>query len=471
MSTTLLGGLARLGFDTRLVFHSTLWIAAAFALAVSDQATARTWYILPDGNGDAPTIQAGIDAATEGDVILVAAGTYATTTSVVIGGVPTTVCAAITKNIVLTSESGPGSTTIGNPSADIVVYLEGVGSTAGVIGFRIQTTFVPFGCVTSTDAAAPAGPAPPGTPIGIKCVNSPAHISGNHIIENGTAIRLDASPALVAGNTIELAYFGVFCNAGSDADVTDNVIHDCAELVRCEGSDAQVFGNELYVGCTAVYCLGGSDPIVSNNRIHDISPIAIAAGAGGITVEDNRFWNTNLAIQLNSTIGTTVVRRNVFYNQVSGAVSLSDNLNGSITIEENTIDKTTSYPAIFCQRSSSPLIRRNVIVRSAGGVLCELSSFPVIECNNIFGGGYRYGGDCTDQTGVNGNISVDPQFCGVDDSGNYYLQGDSPCAPGGHPDGEVECGQIGAFGVGCGTVSTKKTTWGGVKSIYRGDKK
>jgi len=447
-----------------------LLVVAALS-AAGTPALGRTWYILPDGSGDAPTIQAGIDAATDGDVILVAAGTYATTTSVVIDGVSTTVCAAITKNIVLTSESGPDSTTIGNPSTDIVVYLEGVGSTAEVSGFRIQTTFEPFSCVTSADAAAPGGAAPPGTRIGIKCVHSPARISGNHIIENGTAIRLDASPALVTGNTIELAYFGVFCNAFSDADVTDNVIHDCAELVRCEGSDVRVFGNEFYAGCSAVYCLGGSDPVVSGNRIHDISPIAIAAGAGGITVEDNRFWNTNLAIQLNSTIGTVVVRRNMFYNQVSGAVSLSDNLNGSITIEENTIDKTTLYPAIFCQAGSSPLIRRNIIVRSAGGVLCLLSSFPVIECNNIFGGGYRYGGDCTDQTGVNGNISVDPQFCGVDDSGNYFLQGDSPCAPSGHPDGEVECGQIGAFGVGCGTVSTKRTTWGGVKSIYRGDDK
>ena len=27
---------------------------------------ARTWYILPDGTGDAPTIKAGVDAATRG---------------------------------------------------------------------------------------------------------------------------------------------------------------------------------------------------------------------------------------------------------------------------------------------------------------------------------------------------------------------------------------------------------------------
>ena len=43
---------------------------------IASPALARTWYILPDGTGDAPTIAAGMDSASRGDTVLVACGTY-----------------------------------------------------------------------------------------------------------------------------------------------------------------------------------------------------------------------------------------------------------------------------------------------------------------------------------------------------------------------------------------------------------
>jgi predicted outer membrane repeat protein len=45
-------------------------------LASVPVASARTWYITPDGLGDAATIKAGVDSATAGDTVLVACGTY-----------------------------------------------------------------------------------------------------------------------------------------------------------------------------------------------------------------------------------------------------------------------------------------------------------------------------------------------------------------------------------------------------------
>ena len=49
---------------------------ASVLLALPAPICARTWYITPDGTGDAPTIQAGIDSAAAGDTVEMACGTY-----------------------------------------------------------------------------------------------------------------------------------------------------------------------------------------------------------------------------------------------------------------------------------------------------------------------------------------------------------------------------------------------------------
>ncbi len=69
-----------------------------------------------------------------------------------------------------------------------------------------------------------------------------------------------------------------------------------------------------------------------------------------------------------------------------------------------------------------------------------------VTCCNIFGNaGGDWDGFLTDYLGQPGNISADPQLCGVPGSGNLYLQSDSPCLPANN-----DCGSlIGAFGQGC----------------------
>ena len=50
--------------------------AILFATLLSGPALARTWSVLPDGSGEAPTIQAAVDSADDGDTISLGDGTF-----------------------------------------------------------------------------------------------------------------------------------------------------------------------------------------------------------------------------------------------------------------------------------------------------------------------------------------------------------------------------------------------------------
>jgi hypothetical protein len=59
-----------------------------------------------------------------------------------------------------------------------------------------------------------------------------------------------------------------------------------------------------------------------------------------------------------------------------------------------------------------------------------------------------------------GNISADPLLSDPE-KGDFRLQHDSPCIPSG------DCDLIGAWPVGCGGTPVEKTTWGGLKALFR----
>ena len=67
-----------------------------------------------------------------------------------------------------------------------------------------------------------------------------------------------------------------------------------------------------------------------------------------------------------------------------------------------------------------------------------------IRITPIPGGNYSDG--IGDPTGTDGNISLDPVFCGdANEADPYTLRSDSPCLAANNP----ECGRIGARGLGC----------------------
>lgn len=114
----------------------------SFLLAVSPSAQAASWTVDPSGAGDFETIQAAIDAATDGDVVLVAAGAYEE--AIDFGG----------RAIEVSSESGSSATTIDALGADAcaVSLVSGEGSGALLSGFTIHNSGERALCLSSADA-------------------------------------------------------------------------------------------------------------------------------------------------------------------------------------------------------------------------------------------------------------------------------------------------------------------------------
>ena len=125
---------------------------------------------------------------------------------------------------------------------------------------------------------------------------------------------------------------------------------------------------------------------------------------------------------------------------------------------------------------SYPEISNNIIAHNlaydVGGIFCGSScglSYPaemLFTCNDVWGNNpSNYCDSLPDQTGMNGNISADPLFCGVEGSGNFYLQSSSPCAEMNVP---AFCGgvRMGTYPVNC-DVSVEEKSWGKIKSLFK----
>jgi parallel beta-helix repeat protein len=436
-----------------------LAVAGVLIVSATSPAGARTWYVTADGTGDAPTIQAAIDSASDGDLIRVAPGTYDDTTHVQVGDSLEVVNVHLYKNVKLLAEGDPSNTTIGWSESDIAVYVSGVDSTAEIRGFRIETTFYPYACL---DAAA--APAEPDFQFGIKCTDASLVIKDCDIVNHGVCVNLERSPARIEGSVIHLGSAGIRCYDGSDALIQSNVLYQCGGGILCDASIPEILDNSMDNICTAIYCTTDGSAHVARNLITGMRTRAISVGEAAPLIEENEFRNNTRGVYVQTSSGGPTVRSNVFRG--SGYYGIWIVAATNTIIENNTIDYVPDGYAIICE-GASPTIRNNIVTRAYGGVSCLTGSSPGLGCNDIFNVVDRlYTGDCSNQTGINGNISIDPQFCGVPDSGNYLLQADSPCAPGNHPDG-YDCGQIGARGVGCGNTPVSKATWGSFKALFK----
>ncbi|WP_310735162.1 right-handed parallel beta-helix repeat-containing protein [Dokdonella fugitiva] len=338
-------------------------------------------------------IQQAIDAASNGDIVLVAAGTYYE--QLVIDGL----------DIALVSEGGPSVTTIDATYLDAAVTIRNGTRATIVQGFRL------------TRGRSQSGGG------GILVMGGSASIVGNRIEGNlgsgsGNGVVLQNSDALVYGNVITgNAGDGIASGGGGGGGIgVLGARQDCgncraeirANLIAGNSVDRLTWGGGILLMSTGPIIVVGN--LISGNT----APTA-GAGIAMINAVDAR-------IEGNLIVDNEVLQADGMGGGIYGGWSPS--IVGNTLVDNVANHGSSIYGSGYV---ATARIANNIAVSAdhASAIECaEGHPSPVIANNDVYApAGTAYAGVCTSVTGTAGNISADPNFAGP---GNFRLTSASP---------------------------------------------
>ena len=349
------------------------------------------------------TIQAAINAANNGDTVLVAPGTYAE--NINFNG----------KAITVISSGGASVTVIdGNRNGTVVTFNNSETLSSVLSGFTIRNGFQDggFGAGITITSASPT-------------------ITSNVITGNHSA-----------------AAIGVYVNGGSPL-ISNNTI---TANDQTGAGDGGLGGGGIAVSGTST---SASNPQIVNNTITNNS-VAAGGDGGGISVmyfsspliqgnliSGNTAYNDGGGISLNS-YNSPVVSDNLILNNNSGSGGSGGGLsvfarNGAtVAVVNNTIVGNTaadSSSGVFTTGwAQNATLVNNIVIAAAGqtGVTCNTlwsSVSAIFSFNDVYAAtGVSWTATC-DFTSNPGNLSLDPLF--IDPAGNFRLQSSSPAVDAG----------------------------------------
>jgi len=438
--------------------------------------------------GEYLTIQEAVDAASSGDEILIAPGTYADPTHMANPPNDSTLCVVVMRSGITLTGSGMGVTFIDGDSTGRGIYLRQC-QDVEIRNLTIHRAYAQeFGAaIYCYDNSSPyihdveitgnydgglamtAGPQGGCHPRVENCVmtDNEAKAGGGLDVEPGcdpyiyqceivgnrapfaAGVRLRGSATLrnciINGNYTTSATNvlggGVLVKDQSNpllinCDISGNSVfgdgggvcfEDAAgELVRCTVTNNTAIGLESRGAGIAV--LSGATPFISGCVVAGNSTTGAFSDGGGIWVQYAGMELENTTVYGNSTQGLQPDYGN------AGGIGMATSLFIPATI---TIDR--------CIVASS--------TAGAGMYLTGGGDLPQINCCDVYD---NAGGDSVPVSGT-GNFSLDPLLC-APTQGDFKLVEGSPCAAGNHPAGPGTCGDlgIGAYRVGCGGTSVEE---------------
>lgn len=161
---------------------------------------------------------------------------------------------------------------------------------------------------------------------------------------------------------------------------------------------------------------------------------AIGGNVSSPVIEDNRFINNTCDTQFLSGVvsfvngSSPLIINNIFERNPCRAINMTLPTEAKPVVANNTI--VQSRTAIYVDArvtTSQQFYANNILVGNDVGLevaFLNSGNEPTWQNNLVFGNGANYSG-IADQTGMNGNISLNPKFVRYA-RGNFHLRGQSP---------------------------------------------
>ena len=493
-----------------------LRIAIALVILLSGgKAESTTWLILPDGSGDAPTIQAGLDASAPHDTVLVACGTYYEHELILKSGV----CLRSENGDPKCARIDAGGLGRALVAADVsLTKVEGFtieggqglpGALNGGGGLRCEGSQLTISNCVFTQNTSPFGG-------GIGCYSSSLSLQDCRF-ENNSA----AAAAWAAGG-------GIFCKESSPVLQDCVFTHNTAFAQDFPGDGGGIFSQAGYLEATdctftenssgagggGMYSFSVDQPVLTRCTFTSNE----SASGGGMYLETSYALLTDCMFQQNNALtgGAMMIAKwsfptivqctfEVNHAQPHSGGAMSVWHSGPLIQHCNFLENTAGLDggAIFAGGVSSPtledcLLLRNVAANRGGAIQCYYAARLDVRRSTIVESASPNGGICTELSGTTtldrtilawgtsgaavvcadasvitlaccdlyGNAGGDWVGCIAGQSGqagNFSadplfcdrLEDDLALEPGSPcaPEGSGSCGLVGAFPAGCSAVS------------------